>query len=431
MNSKKPEISASLDARFSASLRRLTSQHRPQYFLIALSGGVDSVVLLSLATRLLQEAQASLRAVYIDHGLQALSTQWGAECAALCEKLNVDFETVKVNVDLHSGLSPEAAARDARYHALEESLLEGEYLCTAHHANDQAETLLLQLLRGSGVQGLAAMPECRKFGKGYLLRPLLNTSGDEIRAYARENALNWCEDPSNQDTRYDRNFLRNQILPALSERWPQAAQNLARTAAHSAEAASLIDELACIDLAGCADAAKLSISLLNSLSDQRRRNALRYWVRSHGYLAPSQVQLQQIVSDLLEAVSDSHGRVSFGLASVARYRDDIFIAERQAFEPVADFEYRWLNSHDPLYLPELDWQLVASDRKNLAPFAGQELLVRSRRGGERWQAPGAANSVSVKSLLQRKGVPSWQRSRLALVFSGDQLLDICGPDFDL
>ena len=232
VSSKKPDHSVSFAARFQASIYRLTSTaagfetgvssdrgqskthattHSPANkkipsLLIALSGGVDSVVLLSLAAALRTRNECSVRAIYIDHGLQRQSAQWGDFCSSFCASLNVEFASVAVTVDLKSGLSPEAAARDARYDALCEQLQPGEYLCTAHHADDQAETLLLQLFRGAGVSGLASMPELRNFGCGYLLRPLLHCSRDDILRYAGDHGLHWCEDPSNTDVSYDRNY---------------------------------------------------------------------------------------------------------------------------------------------------------------------------------------------------------------------------------
>ncbi len=436
MNSKKPSISASLDAQFSASINRLTGQLSGKPGLvIALSGGVDSVVLLSLAAAWSHSHAGAARAIYIDHGLQSQSAEWGLQCAALCEAHNVEFQVINVAVDLDSGLSPEAAARDARYAAFEENLSDGEYLCTAHHADDQAETLLLQLCRGAGVSGLASMPECRVFGNGYLLRPLLAVSRDAIVQYAQRLALDWCEDPSNQDTRYARNFIRHRVMPLIVERWPQAAKQLSRSAAHCADAASLGNDLAAIDVAGDVASneshARLSLPQINALSPVRRRNALRYWIKSHGFLAPSQVQLDQIVKDIVEAGTDSHGRVGFGSAAIARYRDEIFIGPRESFEPLADFEYCWPDTTYPIFLPELGWQLVACEHPRLASHLGDSVMVRNRRGGERWKAPGAQHSVAVKSLLQQRGIPPWQRGRLAFVYKDEKLIDICGVGFRL
>lgn len=434
VSSKNPDSGVSLEARFLNVLERATSSiEQPPDLLIALSGGIDSVVLLSLTAKLKTQNRCDVRAVYIDHGLQSESAAWAEHCARCCKSLSVGFESIAVEVDLQSGLSPEAAARDARYGALKKVLHQGEYLCTAHHADDQAETLLLQLFRGAGVNGLAAMPEVCKFGVGYLLRPLLQTSQCEITTYAETHGLTWCEDPSNSDLRYDRNYLRHELLPGLEKRWPQVTQRIARSAAHCAEALTLSSELAVLDLQSAGRAVteknQLSVSLLHSLGAVRRKNLVRHWVSAQGYQTPSTVQLQQLLSDLVEASSERHGRVSFGDAEVARYQDDLYIGRRGAFDLLPDFEYQWLRSDAPLFIQELNWQLDANSRNNLKPFIGKPLTVRNRRGGERWRPDPSGHSVSVKSLLQQHRVPPWLRSRILLVFHDDVLIDICGPGF--
>jgi len=430
VSSKKPESGASLEARFLASVNRFTDANNPT-LLIALSGGVDSVVLLTLAAKLRAEGNIAVRAIYVDHGLQQQSDEWGRHSASLCNAVDVDFKSLKVTVDLESGLSPEAAARDARYLALQQELGSGEFLCTAHHADDQAETLMLQLFRGAGVQGLASMPACREFGSGYLLRPLLDATKTEILHYAKQHALSWREDPSNADTSYDRNYLRNEFLPALKQRWPKVTANISRSAAHCADAMELASELAELDLAGSAVSSPLTVTLLNSLPEIRKKNLLRYWITENGYRAPSTIQLQQIFNDLVESDNGSHGYVSFGDAQVARYQDELFIGDRGSFEPLPDFEYQWQDSSDPLLIEELNWRLDASARSNLKDYQGQSLIVRNRRGGERWRPDPDAQSLSVKSLLQQRRIPPWQRSRLVFVFSGDTLIEICAREFDL
>jgi len=480
VSSKNPDHSASFVARFQASIYRLTSpaavietgasidsaldqspDQRPEIthsttqtppnskipsLLIALSGGVDSVVLLSLAAAFRTSNQCNVRAIYIDHGLQQQSAQWSDFCSSFCASLDVEFASVAVTVDLQSGLSPEAAARDVRYDALCEQLRPGEYLCTGHHADDQAETLLLQLFRGAGVSGLASMPELRKFGGGYLLRPLLHCSRADILRYASDYALHWCEDPSNTDLNYDRNYLRNDLLPSVAQRWPQVLSNISRSASHCAEAMELLSNLAALDLVDSgadsgmhtgADASAdgslpLSVVHLKTLSEARKKNLLRYWIGQHGFQNPSANQLQQILNDLVSTDDEGgQGRINFGAAQIARYQETLFIAERDSFEPLADFEYHWEDTSIPLVIPELNWRLDVSLQQNLKAYAGQPLCVRNRRGGERWRPDPAGHSFSVKSLLQQRRIPPWQRSRIVLVFCDDKLVDICGPGFIL
>ncbi len=425
--------SLSLEARFRKTLDRVandaSADTRPD-LVVALSGGVDSVVLLSLAAELKNQSRCSVRAVYVDHGLQAQSVDWGSHCADLCNHLHVGFESIKVEVDLQSGLSPEAAARDARYRAMKSRLRSGEYLCTAHHADDQAETLLLQLFRGAGINGLASMPEVSDFGVGYLFRPLLQVPQAEILEYAEHHHLKWCEDPSNSDLQYDRNYLRHELLPKLKERWPAIAQSVARSAAHCAEALVLTRELAVQD-SQAENSKRVSVTLLQSLSVVRQKNLLRNWISEHGFQTPSTVQLQQLIHDLVVASDEGRGRVSFGTAEVARYQDFLYLAKRGAFDPIPDFEYQWQQSNVPLFVDELDWQLDAAEHANLKPYMGEPLTVRNRRGGERWRPDPSGQSTPVKSLFQQHRVPPWNRCRILFVFHDDVLIDICGPDFEL
>lgn len=425
----------SAELHFRASLDRIAPRAvgKSRNLLIALSGGVDSVALLSLSVRLQEQNAVTVRAVYIDHGLQHQSIEWGNHCAALCKSLAVPFEQVEVTVDRKAGLSPEAAARDARYSAFEKLIKDGEYLCTAHHADDQAETLLLQLFRGAGINGLASMPELREFGDGYLLRPLLQVSQAEITDYAKQIGLSWCEDPSNKDLRYDRNYVRRELLPAIAKRWPQVTQSIARSASHCAEAQLLTSELAVQDsVRNPADSkSTMSVQHLRTLSVVRQKNLLRHWVSQCGFQAPSTVQLQQIFNDLVAGGDDGQGRVGFGVAEIARYQDDLYLASRGSFDPLPDFEYQWLHSEKVLTIEELDWQLDAAEHVNLKPYIGKPLLVRNRRGGERWRPDPDGHSTQVKSLLQQRRVPPWMRSRLLFVFHGENLIDICGPGFTL
>lgn len=448
VNSKNPDT---IQAQLLISLERLVSSvcsqdkafHQPG-LLIALSGGLDSVVLLSIAARWqLETAQKNykpeLRAVYVDHGLQAQSTAWGEHCAALCKALNVKFSVQKVVVDLDSGLSPEGAARDARYQAFESILADNELLCTAHHADDQVETLLMQLMRGAGVQGLGGMPPFRKFAASYLLRPLLELSRDQLVRYANEEGLVWCDDPSNADIRYDRNYIRHELMPSILARWPGAATSVNRSASHCREAVSLLNDLAMLDLglleSGVADKPPaqnvLSLEYLQPLSVERCKNALRYWIVSNGYQAPSQSQLEQILTDLVYADGETHGRISFGHAQLARYRHQLYVAVRGTFDPVQDFQYQWMDSSEDLYIPEVNWTLTSQARPRLLAERGKMLTVRNRRGGERWRSSDTSQSCSVKTLLQQRRIPPWERSRLVLVFSGEALIDICGPEFFL
>ena len=282
---------------------------------IAYSGGLDSHVLLHALVALRATHPLRLVAVHIDHGLAAQSGAWSQHCSAVCQALEVAFVLESVQVQGGSGEGTEAAARRARYAALARHVGPGEVLLTAHHQDDQAETLLLQLLRGAGVQGLAGMREAMGFAAGRHLRPLLGFSRAALRHYADSAGLQWIEDPSNADVGYRRNLLRHDVLPLLTQQWPQAAALLARAAQHAGEAALLLDELAAADLDRCRwrdTATVLSVSALQALSPARQRNVLRYWLRVRGFLAPSTLHLETLVGQLHATPRTGHGRLGRG-----------------------------------------------------------------------------------------------------------------------
>lgn len=227
------------------------------------------------------------------------------------------------------------------------------------------------------------------------------------------------------------------MLPAIAQRWPQVMSNISRSASHCADTIELMHDLAKQDFlhSGVASdstanvASPLSVTHLKTLSEARKKNLLRYWIGRHGFQPPSTNQLQQILNDLV--CDGGQGRINFGGAQIARYQESLFIAARDSFEPLADFEYQWEDTTVPLVIAELNWCLDFSLRQNLQTYADQPLRVRNRRGGERWRPDPNGQSVSVKSLLQQRRVPPWQRSRIVLVFCDDNLVDICGPEFVL
>lgn len=298
---------------------------------LGLSGGVDSLVLLHLLKHQSDLLQGRvLRAVYIDHGLQIDSAQWAQHCAEICQAWDVPFTTTRLTLDTDTGESIEALARNARY-AYCESLLEaGDALLTAHHQDDQAETLLLQLLRGAGVQGLSAMPKIKVFGKGYLARPLLDVSREEILAYAQTHELSWIDDPSNTDLRFDRNFLRQQIMPLLKQRWPHAAKTISRSAKHCADtwgiAESHIADV--FQTVTGSQANTLSIKKVLNLSASIRPEIIRYWLRQLELSVPTALQLQQLEQDVLRCSQNADPEFRFADVMIRRYRDDLYVGDR-------------------------------------------------------------------------------------------------------
>jgi len=278
-----------------AALARLDPSGSATGFCIALSGGLDSSVLLHAMTALRDAPDArTLRAVHVDHGLQPESVAWAEACRALCRRLGVPLEVATLSLSLPPGASVEAEARDARYAALAARLRPGEWLLTAHHRDDQLETVLIQLLRGAGVAGLSAMPELARLGAGWHARPLLGLDRPAIAAYAGQQGLDWVRDPMNDSTRFDRGWLRERVLPAIRERWPAASATVARSASHLGEARRLLDELAQADAAGIVEGGRLVIDGLQCLSQERQVNLLRWWIRSRGLRRRRRAQAARI-----------------------------------------------------------------------------------------------------------------------------------------
>jgi tRNA(Ile)-lysidine synthase len=393
---------------------------RPAGFLIAHSGGLDSTVLLHAAASLRRDLPP-LRAVHIDHGLQAASASWTDHCRRFCDAMMIEFIARQVQVDLRSGEGLEAAARRARYAALAELLRPGECLLTAHHLDDQAETVLLQLLRGCGPHGLAAMAPVDSFAAGTHARPLLALEREDLLDYAVAAGLDWIEDPSNSDTRLRRNYLRHDILPRLRRYWPAVSRTLARSAKHAAAAAELLDERAEEDLADLLGPGPdmLSVRGLAGLSRARADNVLRRWLRSLSLPLPATAQLERVHTEVLPARVDAMPLLSWPGGEIRRYRDWLYAMEPL---PVLDggLVLRWEDPGSPLALPggaSLSARLVKGGglRTDLAP-----LVVRFRQGGERFRpAMRGGHAHSLKGLLQEAGVPPWLRSHLPLLFRDD------------
>jgi len=410
------------------SLQRLTAK---THFLIAYSGGLDSHVLLhSLANLKQQMPFMQLRAIHINHGLSHNALHWQQHCQHVCRELEVDIIVENIGLELHQAIakgqseSLESLARDYRYQAMAQHLQSHEALLTAHTQNDQVETVLMRLFRGGGVKGLAAMRAVRPFATTELIRPFLTVSRDALELYAQKCQLNWVEDESNVNPRFDRNYIRQQLLPSLKQRWPQLVNNVCRTAKHMATADHLLSQLAEQDLArlkGSVDQT-LAVSKLMLLDRDRCMNALRKWLQLRQLPLPSTVKLNQVLSDVLHCRSDANPLVSWRNGEIRRYRDNLY-----AMPPLIPHDTGlvivWNLSQD-LTLPNGLGQLTAQQLQ----AAGIELennlpvTVRFRQGGERCRFPGQLHSQSLKKLLQQWQVPPWLRDRLPLIYVGDQLV---------
>ena len=392
---------------------------------IAFSGGLDSHVLLHALAALRTQAPWQITALHIDHGLQPDSAAWARHCAAVCAALGVAYRSERVVVNGIAEFGLEDAARRARYAVLARLLPAGAVLLAAHHQDDQAETVLLQLLRGAGVPGLAGMPAITPFARGRLARPLLGFKRAELAAYAAANGLHWIDDASNADTRRSRNFLRQRLLPVLTGHWPEAAASIARVARHQAEAGTLLQELARIDLAHAQNSeGELVVSAVASLSPERQANLLRYWIRTQDVSAPSDTVLRQILARLRQQPLTRHAVVRWRDGEVRRYRDRLAFFIGAAATPPA-WEAVWTPT-TVLEIPGASLCLRALPAigagLSRARLEGKELHVRLRRGGERCRVRGHQHKV--KKLLQEAGVPPWERAQLPLIYVDDALVAI-------
>ena len=397
---------------------------KPSRYVIAFSGGLDSTVLLHALASLQAEQGVPLFAIHVDHGLQEDSGAWSEHCATIADELGIDFLCRSVTVQLESGKGPEASARDARYTALHAELGFGDWLISAHHREDQAETLLLNLIRGSGPMGIAGIGAMRRFGPGWLARPLLETSRDDMLEYAEREGLRWLEDPSNVDRRFDRNFLRHDILPRLKSRWSDISARLQRSAGHAAEASQLLANLAEIDLVSLGGRAdRLPIDGLLGLSAARQRNILRYALRSLGLSTPTAMQLSRVVHEVIPARQDAQPLVSWPGAAVRRYRNRLYLLPETLVESPAAIA---VSSGDVPLGPGLGvLQFVRGAAHGLSEgLWNRDIQVRFRHGGEEFQPLGQSHTRKLKKLLQEEGVVPWMRDRLPLVYAGDELVAV-------
>lgn len=404
---------------------------------VAFSGGLDSYVLLHAMSALRGALNgAELRAVHIHHGLHADADDWVRLCQQRCAALSVPLRVLRVDADALPGQSPEAAAREARYRALASLMSAGDVLLTAHHRDDQAETLLLQLLRGCGPRGLAAMPVVAPFAAGTHIRPLLDVPRNDLLEYAQAGGLQWVEDSSNADVRFDRNFVRAEILPRLRSRWPAVADTLSRSARHCAEAAELLESLAVQDLRtlGGTAPACLPVGALCAWPPPRRRNVLRHWLQVLRLPLPSSAQLERIMLDVLTAQADANPCVHWPGAEVRRYRGHVYAM--RPLPPVAKCAVIHWDVREPLCGSELMGCLrmrsVRGRGVTADLCAAGRVTVRFRQGGEACRPSGRHETHTLKKLLQEHGVPPWQRERLPLIYLDDQLaavadLWVCEP----
>jgi len=396
----------------------------PKRYVVAFSGGLDSTVLLHALRSLSAERSVAILAIHIDHGLQEKSADWSRHCESIARALGVDYRSLEVTVQLESGKGPEASAREARYTALHAELETGDWLCSAHHREDLAETLLLNLVRGSGPAGIAGIGAIRRFGPGWLARPLLRFERSSLQEYAQQQSLRWVDDPSNKDRRFDRNFLRHEVLPRLKSRWPDISARLQRSALHAGEASQLLSNLAEIDLEALGGRAeRLPIDDLKKLSAARQRNVIRFALRQLGLSTPTAVQLARILDDAVAAREDAEPLVRWPGASVRRYRNGLYLLP----EKLADVPPSNAISESGVALGAglgtLHFETGAELGLSESLFK-QGLRLGFRDGGEEIKPVGHIHTRKLKKLLQEEGVVPWMRGRLPLLFAGDVLVAV-------
>ncbi|MGE0113296.1 MAG: tRNA lysidine(34) synthetase TilS [Steroidobacteraceae bacterium] len=400
---------------------------------VALSGGSDSMVLLHVLEQVrTHNPQLQLRALHVDHQLHPQSGLWARQCVQWTQQLQLECTVLQVTVTDIGEWGVEAAARKARYAAFKSALRPGELLLTAHHADDQLETILLALMRGSGVDGLAAMPACVRFGAGWHVRPLLGFTHEALHDWAQARQLPYLTDPSNHDTHFDRNFLRQEVVPLLKTRWPAIARTASRSAGHLAEAQSLLDDWTETDYVLAAVDDALSVDALRELPASRRHALLRFWLQQHEVLMPSTRVLHSLEHDMLQSAHDRVPYVQWHGAEVHRHRDLLYV-ERPLSEWDATAQLAWRWQQD-LQLPgelgslSLSAHELPCEVRHVTGIARTrlpaQLNVRFRDGGERIRLPGEKHHRALKKLLQESAVLPWWRERLPLIYADDKLMAV-------
>jgi tRNA(Ile)-lysidine synthase len=393
--------------------------------LAGLSGGVDSVVLLHLLAQIAPRFSWHLRALHVHHGISRHADDWAAFCTELCAQHSIPLQIEHVDITPLREMGIEAAARQLRHAALARQ--KADFIALAHHRDDQAETLLLQLLRGAGVRGASAMPVLKTRHDGAaLLRPLLDVDRSELEAYAREHGLSWVEDDSNADVSYPRNFLRHQVLPVLEQRFPAYRSTLARSARHFAEAARLLDELAAQDAVTAIDGERLTVDVLRQLSEARGKNLLRYFLALREAPIPDSTRLAEMLRQLCAARADAQPCVSWGGWQLRCYRGHAYVLPDVL--PASDFCISWQGETD-VVLPAshgvLHFEFVTGQGVSRNRLEQGKVQIRPRQGSATIQPAATRPHRTLRNLLQEHDVPPWQRELLPLLFCGDEL--VCVP----
>lgn len=429
MTNEDPSISLDM-----YQLHTCLAPHYSRGLVVAYSGGVDSHVLLHALVQLKAQHGFVLHAIHINHGLHPSAADWQRHCATVCQQWGVLFHTDTVAVIKVAGESVEALARAARYDAIVRLMPAGSCVVTAHHQNDQMETILLQLFRGAGPQGLAGIAPIKPLGSGICVRPLLEVPRRVIAAYATSRRLVWLDDPSNIDTRYDRNFLRHQVIPLLQNRWPGLVGTVTRSGQHCAALQAWADDYCDSCLTTLAiESNQLDAEQLATYSLRTQALIIRRWLQRQGQSLPPQKKLNTLLYQLKTSRSNTQPSICWDELVIRRYRSRLYLT-RHPLPTVPTVPVPWSDISQPLDLPDGLGTLTCHRAAppghrialNAAILTAGTVTVRFRQGGERIQLAGQAIHHTLKSLMQTWGIPPWRRSRIPLIYVDDQLCGVAG-----
>ena len=409
--------------------------------IVAFSGGVDSTVLLHLlASCRSQGSLQTLRAVHIHHGLSDLADSWQAFCQSFCHSLNIPLTVARVELSGTSGGGIEQEARQARYQIFEEVLNDGGSLLMGHHQDDQAETLLLRLFRGTGLEGLQGIPGRRALGKGQILRPLLNVSRAGIEDYARRHQLQWIEDDSNVDEAFSRNFLRHQIIPGIEQRWPGASRRMAEltkdVTAVNARLSGLSEQLlqqaqTTIPQWLLGNQPLLSIEVLQSFDVGDQRQVIRLWLKKQGFNMPGRQALETVIQELMDARSDAEPVIRNSQYCLRRFRGYLVADVINTDIDYQPLSWDW-RSNPELILPDGKTLsiLISDSRDKLAlNMPDKPLQVLWRRHidtSQKVAVAGRSGRKTIKRWLQEYNIPPWLRDQVPFIFMDDLLVTVPG-----
>lgn len=394
---------------------------------VAFSGGIDSTVLLHATKIICRETQRRLKAIHINHQIHSDSLLWSQHCVDQCREMGIDIETIVVDVKQYSQHGVEGSAREARYQAFQNHLSSNDLLLTAHHADDQMETVLLQLFRGAGIHGLAACARQRTLGEAILLRPFLEMSRAQIEFYAQQEQLTWVEDPSNQSFSHDRNYLRHKVMPLLHSRWHNLHDIAGRVTQWQSEAATMLDQLADADLDKALDKeGRLEINQIHSLDYLRKKNLLRRWIRRLQCHVPNSDVLARIVYEVMHSREDAQACVRWQNNEVRKFRDKLYLLSDMTSHD-ASITYQW-SLENTLEIPTLNISLTQGELVDFGVELSDVdcLSVRFRQGGETMRPRGRGCQKDLKSLFQEADVEPWLRDRIPLLFHNEQLIFVWG-----